>query len=210
LESIPTDPLRPVHTALDLGFRDDCAGWMWQRTPAGVDYVRAFSISGYAVPDIHSLLLENGHTGDLYLPHDAMARSMQTGRSVMEQFVSMGHRPRLVGRLTVQDGIQAVRQHISDKGVRFSLEGCREGIEAIRQYQREWNEQTGAFSQAPKHDWTSHYADALRYAALSIRPPKAAAPATTIKAVPRVVEIPKLTLEGLWESNKRTPTYERV
>lgn len=34
---------------------------------------------------------------------------------------------------------------------------------AIAQYTQEWDDKRGMFKDKPKHDWTSHYADALRY-----------------------------------------------
>jgi hypothetical protein len=33
----------------------------------------------------------------------------------------------------------------------------------LRQYQREWNDDKKCFNDRPKHDWTSHSADAFRY-----------------------------------------------
>ena len=210
LDELPLDPTKPLNAALDLGFRDDAAGWLWQATPRGFDYHFAFSEAGLAVPDIHARLLEMGFNGVLWLPHDAVARSMQTGRSVMEQFVSLGHRPRLVPRLTVQDGIQAVRGHIAHPGTRFSRRGCGDGLEALRQYQRAYNDKTGTFSQAPSHDWSSHYADGYRYATLAVRPPKALAPQQTIKPTARPVEVPQLTLEALWADQPRRNSYERL
>jgi hypothetical protein len=210
LLDIPVDPTKPVHAALDLGFRDDSSGWLWQTQPDGPDFIAAFSVAGFAIPDIHALLLEKGFNGTLWLPHDAMAKSLQTGRSVVEQFVSFGHRPKLLPRLGVQDGIQATRQLLGHKGTRISLEGCREGVEALRQYQRDFNDKTGTFTQSPKHDWASHYADGMRYAACAIRPPAAPRVVPTLPAPPKAVEIPQMTLDGLWDSNRHTPSYERI
>jgi len=45
----------------------------------------------------------------------------------------------------------------------FDAERCREGIEALRMYRREWNDKTKEFKGHPLHDWTSHYADAFRF-----------------------------------------------
>jgi phage terminase large subunit len=159
------------------------------------------------VSDVHRRLLEYGFNGVLWLPHDAIAKSMQTGRSVLEQFVSLGHRPRVLPKLSVQDGIQACRAHISHHHTRWSHKGCGEGLEALRQYQRQFNDKTGTFSQAPDHNWASHYADGFRYSTLAIRPPKAPA-----KPVPLVApwKPPVMTLEALFDANKRSPAYDRV
>lgn len=207
LDSLPFDITRPLNAALDLGFRDDCAGWLWQATPRGCDYHFAFSEAGLAVSDIHRMLMEFGFNGVLWLPHDAVAKSMQTGKSVLEQFVALGHRPRLVGRLTVQDGIQAVRSHIAHDGTRWSKEGCEEGLEALRQYQRQYNDKTGTFSQAPDHNWASHYSDGFRYATLAAKPMKAPAP---IKPLPKPYEPPRMTLNDLWDTARTSTSYDRI
>jgi hypothetical protein len=39
-------------------------------------------------------------------------------------------------------------------------------VDALKQYQREYDEDKKAFRDKPRHDWTSHYADAARYACL--------------------------------------------
>jgi len=71
----------------------------------------------------------------------------------------------IVPDLGVQDGIQAVRQMLPQTW--FDEERCFEGIEALRQYQREYDEDKKAFRQTPRHDWTSHPADAMRMLAIA-------------------------------------------
>ena len=48
----------------------------------------------------------------------------------------------------------------------FDESKCKDGIEALRQYQREWSEDMRMFADHPKHDWTSQAADAFRYLSL--------------------------------------------
>jgi phage terminase large subunit len=68
----------------------------------------------------------------------------------------------------VDDGIQAVRSML-DKCY-FDAERCDRGIEALRQYQRDFDEKGKTWRGRPKHDWTSHGADAMRYLATGYRP----------------------------------------
>jgi hypothetical protein len=37
-------------------------------------------------------------------------------------------------------------------------------------YRRDYDAKREEFQIAPRHDWTSHYADALRYYAVGVRP----------------------------------------
>ncbi len=74
---------------------------------------------------------------------------------------------RIVPELSVQDGIQAVRQMLPRTW--FDAEKCDEGLESLRQYQREWDEDKKTFREKPRHDWTSHSADAFRMLAVAWR-----------------------------------------
>ena len=40
---------------------------------------------------------------------------------------------------------------------------CDDFLNAISQYSQEWDDKRGMFRDQPRHDWTSHYADSLRY-----------------------------------------------
>jgi hypothetical protein len=85
-----------------------------------------------------------------------------------------------VADLGVQDGIQAARLVLPRCW--FDADLCREGIEALRQYQREYDEDKRAFRATPRHDWTSHPADAFRMLAVAwreeapVEPPRADRP----------------------------------
>jgi phage terminase large subunit len=80
----------------------------------------------------------------------------------------------------------------------FDKERCKDGIEALRLYQREWDEDRKCFKEKPLHDYTSHTADAARYLALVWReehqPPK---PEIKIRT------IHDATLDELWDLQKK-------
>ena len=54
----------------------------------------------------------------------------------------------------------------------FDAEKCHEGIECLRQYQREYDEDKKVFRDKPRHDFTSHGADAFRYIGLMVNEPR--------------------------------------
>ena len=64
------------------------------------------------------------------------------------------------------DGINAVRRVLPRCW--FDRERCARGIDALRQYRREWDEERKVFKDRPLHDWTSHACDAMRYLALGV------------------------------------------
>jgi phage terminase large subunit len=64
------------------------------------------------------------------------------------------------------DGIEAVR--IMLPRCWFDRSKCEHGLEALKQYRKDWDEKLKAFRDKPKHDWTSHAADAFRYLAVGL------------------------------------------
>ena len=70
--------------------------------------------------------------------------------------------------LSIEDGIQQVRSMIPQCW--FDQEKCERGIDALRQYRRDWDENGKAWRGRPLHDWTSHAADSFRYLAVGYKP----------------------------------------
>ena len=65
------------------------------------------------------------------------------------------------------DGINAAR--LSFHRCWFDARKCADGIEALRQYRTDFDEKLKDFKDTPRHDWTSHTADAFRYLAMAWR-----------------------------------------
>jgi hypothetical protein len=68
-------------------------------------------------------------------------------------------------QMSLQDGIEAVRATLPL--MVFDRKRCEFGLDALRQYRTEYDEDAGVFNKAPLHDWTSHCADGLRTYATS-------------------------------------------
>jgi phage terminase large subunit len=167
---VPYDPRLPVHTGWDLGMSDSTAIWFFQvvnREYRVIDYYRA---DGVGLDHYAKVLQERGYVyGEHHLPHDVQVRELGTGKSRMEVLASLGIRA-LPGRaLPVHDGIQAARMLLPLCW--FDAVKCKEGIEALRMYRREYDEKRQEFRNAPYHDWTSHPADAFRTFAMGYRTP---------------------------------------
>lgn len=103
------------------------------------------------------------------LPHDVSVRELGTGRSRLETLRDFGiggaaAPARIAPNLRLADGINAVRTILPRCW--FDLGKCEQGLEALKQYQRHWNDARRTYEDQPHHDWTSHAADAFRYGAL--------------------------------------------
>ena len=202
IREVAYDPELPVHTAWDLGYRDDTAIWFYQVSRGEIRILDYYGVSGATIDDLAEVVLGKRYKlGKHYLPHDARAKTLASGgKSIVEQLAfHLGiNNLAIVPDLGVQDGIQAAR--LALPRCYFDAEKCREGVEALRQYQREYDEDKKAFRQTPRHDWTSHPADAFRMLAVAWRaePAKAAPPVETKMIV--VNGKSTVTLNELWDT----------
>ena len=203
-ERVVYEPGHPVHTAWDLGYRDDTAIWWYQVVGGEVRVIDFYAISGADIRAIAEVVVNKGYTyGKHYLPHDARAKSLQTGRSIVEQLadhLGIGNLS-VVPNIGLQDGIQAVRQMLPRTW--FNSVRCGDGIEALRQYQREYDEDKKAFRASPRHDWTSHPADAFRMLAVAWRQEPAAQKPLDSKVL-IVGPQNQVTLNDMWQVHDRS------
>jgi hypothetical protein len=198
------DPGYPVYTAWDLGYRDDTAIWWYQVISGEVRVIDFFAISGADIRAIAEVVVNKGYRyAKHYLPHDARAKSLQTGRSIVEQLADHLGIANLsvVPNIGLQDGIQAVRQMLPRTW--FNSVKCGDGIEALRQYQREYDEDKKAFRASPRHDWTSHPADAFRMLAVAWRQEPAAQKPLEGKVL-IVGPQNEVTLNDMWQVHERS------
>ncbi len=224
IREVPFDPEYPVNTAWDVGYRDDTAIWFYQNIGNEVHVLDVHSESGGTIEDFDveaggfrpgSITLEvikraseRGYKyGRHWLPHDARAKTLASdGKSIVEKLgrylgaSSLG----IVPNLALEDGIQAVRTVLPR--CFFDLKCNRDsqgGIEALRQYQREYDEDKKAFRKIPLHDWCSHPADAFRMLAVAER---RHLPQAIVQPKPLVEQFPsvqRMTLDELWEAAER-------
>ena len=68
--------------------------------------------------------------------------------------------------MKIIDGINAARLAIPK--TYFDRDKCQIGLEMLRQYRQEWDDKRKVFRDHPKHDFTSHSADAFRYLAIGL------------------------------------------
>lgn len=173
ITAVPVDPELPVFTAWDIGYSDDTAIWFYQVARGEIHVIDFYAANGHGVDHYVDVLNERGYQyaklGDKpfsWLPHDARAKTFASGgKSSQEQFFKLGYASRIVPELSLQDGVQALRMALPRMW--FDADKCKEGIEALKLYRREWDSDKKVFRDRPLHDWTSHAADAARYMALA-------------------------------------------
>ena len=177
---VSVDPVVKVDMAWDLGIDDATSIWFTQDVGSEVHVIDHLEVSGEGLPQIVKRLEAKDYRyGRCILPHDAEARELGTGKSRVETLQALGVRNiEIVPAQDVADGINAVRLFLAKCW--FDAERCARGIEALKQYRREWDSKRQVWRERPLHDWTSHAADAMRYRALARAPLKASAKALVI------------------------------
>lgn len=167
---LPYNPQHPVVTWWDLGVGDPTAIWFVQFIGDSVHVIDFYENSGAGADHYAKVLKEREYLYDHHdLPHDAESR--EWGNNAMSRIAvlkGLGVRPcRVMPNASVDDGINAVRVLLPR--CKFDAVKCERGLDAMRQYQKEWDDGRRTFALKPRHDWTSHAADAFRTGAQGMK-----------------------------------------
>lgn len=168
--AVPAEPRLPVITAWDLGMDDSTAIWFAQLAGRELRIVDFYEAAGVGMDHYAKVLREKPYTYDYHLlPHDVEVRELGSGKSRADTLAGFGIKVTAVPTYpgAVDDGIQAVRNLLPRCW--FDRDRCARGIEALRQYQREWDDKLQTYKPRPRHDWASHPADAFRMLAMGLR-----------------------------------------
>ena len=166
ITTVPYDPSVGVVTAWDLGIGDSTAIWFAQYVGQEIRVIDYYENSGVGLDHYaKELSNKNYHYMEHILPHDVQVKELGTGKSRLETLHNLGIQDVTIApKLAIEDGIQAARSMLNRCW--FDEEKCNRGIEALRQYRREFDEKNKTWRGKPLHDWTSHGADAWRYLAV--------------------------------------------
>lgn len=172
----PIDRAIPVHTAWDLGYTDSTAIWFVQRVGREFRFVDYHEASGNGLDAYAKILQDKAKEhgwiyGTHYFPHDVAVKELGNGGlSRVDTLQSLGIKAKVVPQSNINDGINAFRRILDQSFIHETR--CERGLNALSNYRREWNEKTRMYSDAPRHDWSSHGADAGRTFATGYRDPK--------------------------------------
>lgn len=164
----------PVHTAWDLGVSDSTGIWFIQRAGREYRVVDYHEAAGVGLDEYARILDEKKTThrwiyGSHYFPHDMAVRELSSGKSRTDTMRGLGYLPIIVTQHNVMDGINATRRFLDQAWIDEGR--CERGLNALRNYRREWDDRLKMFRDNPLHDWASHGADALRTFASGFRDP---------------------------------------
>jgi len=170
---VPYDPYGLVHTVWDLGVRDATAIWFFQVAGLEVHLIGYYENSGHGLSHYaHELGTRHSDRGWTYgrhfAPHDIEVRELGSGQSRLEMAVNLGISFEIVPSrdISIMDGIEAVRNIFYRCW--FDREECADGLHALMNYRKKWDDVRACWQEHPYHDWASNGADAFRYLAIAV------------------------------------------
>ena len=166
IREVRYDYLVPVETWWDLGIGDSTAIWFVQRVNQEIRLIDYYETNGEGLQHYAKLVKDKPYVYSHHIfPHDVAARELTSGKSREEVLRELGISVTIAPKLSVDDGIQAVRAALPNCW--FDADKCERGIEALRQYHKVYDDKNHIWRVKPVHDWASHGADSFRYGVLS-------------------------------------------
>lgn len=169
ITKVPYDPTLPVHTFWDLGWSDSVAIWLAQKVGFEYHLIGYMEESQKTVAWFLAELDKKGYVfGVHHPPHDGSSRQLAAnGASVAKLIKTAGRRVRVLPRLSTAAQINYARTVFPL--CHFDEAECAEGLERLRRYKYEVDEETSERDRQPLHDINSHGSSAFMGFAVSIK-----------------------------------------
>lgn len=154
----------PIEISADIGRRDSSTWWFWQPKMGGysiIDYDGGWGLDADAWVERLQARIGKRKLGKIWLPHDARAKTFAAKHSAVEIFIkAFGTKHvSITPNSKKSDRVNAARTLI--KRIEFNETTCEKGLEGLRAWSYEYNEETKTFSQEPKHDWACFVAGTM-------------------------------------------------
>ena len=168
--NVPHDPDLSVQVSFDLGMADSMVLWFAQRVGSEVRIIDCWEYKGTTLVEVCKNLIDSKYIiSQIILPHDGRVRGMITGKRRIDVVSGLGFNvseaPTIHDGVGVDDGIRATKTFLSR--CLFDKVKCEKGLKALKRYRTKYNEERKVFDNKPFHDWTSDFADSLRYLAIT-------------------------------------------
>lgn len=182
LGSFPYNPTQRVATSWDLGYDDSTAIWFWQMQDGYWTLIDYYQFRERSIDHYVKWVSDRPYAYYQHVwPHDA-DRNRLDPESWIQQGTRLGlHNIEIQPRTAVMERVNAVRAHFPR--FRFNLHPVpaigesqaeasarmHRGIEAIRNYQKVWDNIRREFVDRPKHTKDRDGADAFGYGVQRVR-----------------------------------------
>lgn len=168
VQSVPVNPKYPVHSAWDLGKVTNNPIWCFQVIGNQLRIVDFYQPDSDDLEEWCATLNARGYFGNDYVPHDILVTEWGSKRTRIETLRALGRKPKRIVKVSVADGLQAGRWAINH-AIFDNGESVGKGLDGLKSYRREWDDDLKDFREHPVKDWAEHIGSAWRYLGLAVR-----------------------------------------
>lgn len=164
------DSTLPVFTVWDLGVSksDAMSIGFFQRVAKEVRLIDYYENTGLGLPHYIRVVKETKKEytyAKHFAPHDILHKELTTGKTRLSTAEKLGINFEVVANVGKEDGIDLARAMWKRLWVDETT--CETFLDLIGQYRYDYDELKRMNRKTPMHDFTSHAADMLRYAAVA-------------------------------------------
>jgi phage terminase large subunit len=199
VSQVPWEPAFKVNTVWDLGVRDSTAIIFFQSIGTTVRIIDCYEKNKEGLEHYVNILESKPYSyGKHIAPHDIRVREFGSGITRWEKARQLGITFTMSNDVPIVDGIEAVRTTLPK--VWIDETNCMPLIRALENYRQEYDAKRKVYKSQPLHDNNSHFADAMRYLAVSL-------PKTRDGVTPE--ELDKRYKEAMFGTNSTMPSIFR-
>lgn len=164
-----------VFTAWDIGVDDSNAIWFLQQVGSWIHAIDYYEFSNVGVDHYVNVVRKKEIENDYnyiahYAPHDIEVREWGAEQAAkrIETARRLGLNLTKIPKVKIkQDGIDTVRALLPL--IRFDRIKCKDGINALQNFQKVYNAKYKVFANQPLRNWAKHGADALETGAVALK-----------------------------------------
>ena len=166
--NVPPDDHALKYAVMDIGWDDATAIWTFQVIGKEVHMLDYYENSGESLSHYDKWLKGRPYAIErIFLPHDAANKNPATGKCYADYVRDMGFKTDIIKKSENElVDIEMLRSLFTR--LYFDQSRCSEGIKAVENYRKEWNEKKGCFRERPFHNWASHGTKSLIYGVSSL------------------------------------------
>jgi phage terminase large subunit len=159
---VPWEPSFLVHTSWDLGVRDSTVLLWYQKIGQTVRVIDCYENSKEGLEHYIKIINQKPYNyGKHIAPHDIQVREFSSGMTRIEKARQLGINFTQCPRHEIEDGIEVVRSTLPKTWI--DERACAPLLKALGNYRQEYDPRRKVYKPKPLHDWSSHYADCMRY-----------------------------------------------
>jgi hypothetical protein len=160
--NVQYDPSLPVITCWDLGYADSTAIHFIQQVGSEVRIIEYVEFNFTALAEVIRFVLGKGYIyAEHFAPHDIRVTEYSSGRSRLQVAQDLGIDFTIAPKWSIEEGIAAVQRLLQNCYIDHNK--AERALECLSAYRFDYDEEKRSFKVTPRHDHTSHCADALRY-----------------------------------------------